>query len=316
MAQDTKIPIYLITGFLESGKTSFIKEILSEESFTSEDETLLIVCEEGLEEYEEEFLKEANTSVLYFDELDNITGDSLKAADIMRNPTRVIIEYNGMWKIEDLFKIKKPDSWELFQVVTVVDSTTFEVYLNNMRSLFMDKFSRSDLIAFNRCDESTDKGICRKTARAMSPAAQIMFENTDGSIDDGRESLTLPYDINASEISVDDTDFDMFYVDAADNPDNYVGKTIKIKGMMFKHPRLKKGEYVFGRYAMTCCADDIGLIGFIAEYEGNIMEKAWVKITAKVKKEYSALHGRENCKLCISKIEQTKKPEEELVYLN
>ena len=108
----------------------------------------------------------------------------------------------------------------------------------------MDKFSRSDLIAFNRCDESTDKGICRKTARAMSPGAQIMFENTDGSIDDGRDSLTLPYDINASEITVDDTDFDMFYVDAADNPDNYVGKTIKIKGMMFKHPRLKKGEYI------------------------------------------------------------------------
>lgn len=316
MAETEKIPIYLITGFLESGKTSFIKEILSEEGFTAEDKTLLIVCEEGMEEYEKEFLKEANTSVMYYENLDDITEASLKAADITQNPTRIIIEYNGMWKIEDLFKVKKPDTWELFQVVTVVDATNFEVYLNNMRSLFMDKFSRSDLIAFNRCDENTDKGICRKTARAMSPGAQIMFENTDGSIDDGRDSLSLPYDINASEISVDDEDFDIFYVDAVDNPEKYEGKTIKIKGMMFKHPKLKKGDYVFGRYAMTCCADDIGLIGFIAEYGGNVTEKIWVKLTAKIKIEYSPLHGRDNCKLCISKIEQAKKPEDELVYLN
>lgn len=316
MAENIKLPIYLITGFLESGKTSFIKEILSEESFTSEDKTLLIVCEEGFEEYEEEFLKEANTSVLYYETLEDITAESLKAADIMQNPTRIIIEYNGMWKIEDLFQVKKPDNWELFQVVTVVDATNFEVYLNNMRSLFMDKFSRSDLIAFNRCDENTDKGICRKTARAMSPGAQIMFENTDGSIDDGRDSLTLPYDINASEISVDDEEFDIFYVDAVDNPEKYEGKTVKIKGMMFKHSKLKKGDYVFGRYAMTCCADDIGLIGFIAEYNGNVTEKLWVRLTAKIKIEYSPLHGRNNCKLCIMKIEQAKKPEDELVYLN
>lgn len=316
MAENTKIPIYLVTGFLESGKTSFIKEILSEESFTSEDKTLLLVCEEGTEEYENEFLKEANTSILYFDDLDDITEDALKAADIMQVPTRIIIEYNGMWKIEDLFKVKKPDNWELFQVVTVVDSETFEVYLNNMRSLFSDKFSRSDLIAFNRCDENTNKAVCRKTARAMNPGTQIMFENTDGSIDDGRDLLELPYDVNSDEITVYDEDFDVFYIDAVDNPEKYLGKTIKIKGMMFKHSKLKKDDYVFGRYAMTCCADDIGLIGFLAEYNGSVTEKIWVKITAKIKIEYSPLHGRDNCKFCISKIEQTKKPEEELVYLN
>ena len=49
------IPVYLVAGFLDSGKTSFINGIL-EDGFAREDKTLLICCEEGDEEYEKKAL--------------------------------------------------------------------------------------------------------------------------------------------------------------------------------------------------------------------------------------------------------------------
>ena len=46
-----EIPVYIATGFLESGKTSFIKEILEDHEFTEGKKVLVICCEEGVEEY-------------------------------------------------------------------------------------------------------------------------------------------------------------------------------------------------------------------------------------------------------------------------
>ena len=52
--EDDRMPLFLINGFLEAGKTAFIKFTLQQDYFQSEGKTLLIVCEEGEEEYEEE----------------------------------------------------------------------------------------------------------------------------------------------------------------------------------------------------------------------------------------------------------------------
>ncbi len=46
-------PVYLFTGFLESGKTKFIQETLEDKRFCNGERTMLLVCEEGEEEYDE-----------------------------------------------------------------------------------------------------------------------------------------------------------------------------------------------------------------------------------------------------------------------
>ena len=46
-----QVPVYLFTGFLESGKTKFAQQTLEDASFNNGDRILLLVCEEGVEEY-------------------------------------------------------------------------------------------------------------------------------------------------------------------------------------------------------------------------------------------------------------------------
>ena len=47
-----EVPVYLFTGFLEAGKTKMIQETLEDEGFNDGSHILLLVCEEGLEEYD------------------------------------------------------------------------------------------------------------------------------------------------------------------------------------------------------------------------------------------------------------------------
>ena len=57
------IPVYMINGFLESGKTEFIKYTIAQPYFQSRGTTLLILCEEGEVEYEAKLLKKSRTVV-------------------------------------------------------------------------------------------------------------------------------------------------------------------------------------------------------------------------------------------------------------
>lgn len=44
-------PVFVCTGFLDSGKTTLVKETLMEQEWIEPGLTLLILCEEGEEEY-------------------------------------------------------------------------------------------------------------------------------------------------------------------------------------------------------------------------------------------------------------------------
>ena len=57
-----EVPVYLITGFLESGKTTFLQGVLGDPDFSQGERTLLIVCEEGIEEYDKKILSSANAN--------------------------------------------------------------------------------------------------------------------------------------------------------------------------------------------------------------------------------------------------------------
>ena len=310
-------PVYIITGFLDSGKTKFITEMLEDEGFSEGERTLLLCCEEGEEEYDAELLKRTNTVLVNLENMEDMSGDRLVEIDREYRPERVLIEYNSTWLLENLYAAQKPESWDLAQIIALVDSTTFEIYLKNMRKFMADGLQEADLIIFNRCTEQTTKSPYRRTVLAMNNTARIFFENTDGSMDDGVSDEDLPYDVKAPIIEIGDTQFGTFYLDALDHADRYDGKTIHVKGRAFRMKNMPKKCFVFGRHAMTCCADDIGGIGYICQCKGELpKENAWIMLTAKVEAGFSALHNRDGINLIALAINPAKPPEEELVYFN
>lgn len=312
---ELRTPIYLITGFLESGKTNLIKNMLSDEDFSQGERTLLIVCEEGEEEYEKELLRKSNTVMEVIESFEDLTENNLALMNDKYLPERIIIEYNSVWGIENLFRIKKPVEWELAQMVTLIDATTFDNYLTNMRQLMTEGPKLADLVIFNRCDENTKKSPYRRIIKGMNNTCNIIFENVDGTSDDGVGEEDLPYDMKADVIEIKDDQFGIWYIDCMEHPARYNERKIRIKGMGFRLENLPKKTYVFGRFAMTCCADDIGGIGFICRYKDKFpKEKEWFYLNAKIESAFSEIHGRAAVILVEESREPAEKPEDELVY--
>ncbi len=312
-----KMPVFVVTGFLDAGKTTFLKEILQEEGFSEEDKTLLILCEEGEEEFDEKQLAALDIDVVSVDSQEEFTPQFLEDCARFYRPECVFIEYNGMWKIDDLLGMTLPKGWFINQIVSIVDGSTFEVYMNNMRSLLMDIFSKSEMVIFNRCEPQLPLNNYRRSIRAINRRAQVIFENSDGEMIP-LELDEMPFDVHADVIEIDDVDFGLWYIDAMDHKETYDGKTVQFKGMIYKGQDLPEGYFVPGRKAMTCCADDIRFIGFICKSKNTdrLPNRRWVTVTAKVKYEYFPPYHGEGPVLYLKKAVSAQKPEDELVYFN
>lgn len=312
-----EIPVYMFMGFLESGKTTFANETLIERGFTEGEPTLLLVCEEGVEEYDDEYLKSQNIFAEYIDE-DKLNTEYLLDLQDKYNPTRVMIEYNGTWKMDKLFGIRVPRGWTVVQVITFVDSSTFDVYVANMKAMMMEQLASADMIVFNRCDENTRKAEYRRSIKAVNRRAQVIFENKDGLAEVDDEELELPYDISKPVIELEDEDFGIWYIDSCDNPDKYVGKKIVFKAMVHRPKAYGEKEFVPGRFAMTCCADDIAFIGFKCYYQGanHLTDRQWVTVTGVIDKEFYPEFEGEGPVIKATKVELAQPAEDELVYFN
>ncbi len=313
--QPKEIPVFIFMGFLESGKTKFCQETLVDRDFTDGEPSLLIVTEEGMEEYDEEQLKKRNISVVYLEEED-INTDKLLDLQDEYEPQNVFIEYNGMWQLDKLFSIRVPKGWTIVQVITLVDASTFTVYNNNMKSLMAEHIQNGDMVVFNRCTDDSDINTMRMAVKTLNRRAQIVFENVNGqaSIDQGE--LEIPYDMDADVIEIEDEDYGIFYIDASDNPEKYEGKVVKFKGQVYLPPQYKGKSFVPGRFAMTCCAEDVTFLGFKCNSmeTPNLKDREWVTVTAKIKKEFYKEFDGDGPVLYAQKIEKASKPEEEIVY--
>lgn len=284
MSED-RMPLFLINGFLEAGKTAFIRFTMQQDYFRSEGKTLLIVCEEGEEEYDEELLKDTRTAVVYVDELSKLTPDYLEELEIFYNPERVLMEWNGMW---DLNELKLPKDWDLYQQITIIDGSTLDLYLNNMKPLVGNMVRNSEMIIVNRCDEVEDLDVYRRTLKGMNPQVQVVFEDEDGEIEEISEA-DLPFDVNADVIEISPEAYGIWYIDALDRPDRYRGKIVEFTAMVLKTPEFPKNYFVPGRMAMTCCEDDMTFLGFMCKARNaRLLEtKQWVKVRARVEYEYT-----------------------------
>ncbi|MDY2699002.1 MAG: GTP-binding protein [Suilimivivens sp.] len=304
-------PVYIINGFLESGKTEFICYTLDQPYFQIKGRTLLIVCEEGEIEYEERLLKKSRTDMVVIDEEEEFNTSHLIELEKKYKPERIIIEYNGMWNFKNL---KLPFHWTIEQQITTIDASTFPMYFTNMKSLLAEMLRKSEMIIFNRCDNVEDLSSYKRNVKAINQQADIIFEDAEGEINQIFED-DLPYNLDDPILELDNEGYGIWYLDSLDNLERYIGKTVQFVGMVLKPQEFPTGYFVPGRMAMTCCAEDMAFLGFACEYDKSdkLTDKQWVKVTAKVAKEYFADYGGEGPVLKAISVEQTKAPKEEVI---
>lgn len=308
-------PVYFINGFLESGKTSFLKFTLAQDYFKIKGTTLLILCEEGEEEYDAKLLKKSKTIVEVIDEEEEFTSNKLMELEKQWKPERIIIEYNGMWSNKD---VVLPVHWNVEQQITCIDANTFETYFNNMKSMVAEMVKKSELIIFNRCDNLRDKlGGYRRNMKTINAAAAVVFEDSQGEIDEIFEE-DLPYDLKSDVIELDDNSYGIWYIDVMDHIERYEGKKLKFLANVLRPAQLPGGCFVPGRKAMTCCADDITFLGYICKYDKaeTLKDKSWVMLTATITKEYWAGYKGEGPVLTAVSVEPASAPKNEVIGMN
>ena len=281
--EDDVMPLFLINGFLEAGKTQFLQFTMEQEYFQTDGKTLLIVCEEGDTEYDEDLLKATRTSVVYVDSLEELTPERLEELELLYNPERVLMEWNGMWNQDEL---RLPKDWTVYQQVTIIDGSTLDIYMKNMKPLLGAMVRGSELIICNRCDGIEDLEGYRRTLLAMNNNAEIVFEDEEGEISQVSEA-DLPYDMSAEVIKIDPEAYGIWYIDCMDKPDRYRGKVVEFTAMVLKSPEFPKNYFVPGRMAMTCCEADMTFLGYVCKSREarNLETKQWVKVRARIEYE-------------------------------
>ncbi len=288
-----QIPVYAFTGFLDSGKTKFIQETLEDERFNAGEKTLLLVFEEGEEEYDFSTYPHKN---VYLEVLDQATVTTRELAALQKKykAERVVVELNGMQQVGDLY-MRFPESWAVAQEVMFADTTTIMAYNANMRNLVMDKLVGAQMVVFNRLPKGADVMPFHKLARAANRRIDILYDYTDGttSFDDIEDPL--PFDINAPVIEVKDEDYALWYRDVSEEPQKYDGKTVHFKAQVAMLRRDKDNMFAPGRFVMTCCVDDIQFCGIPCRYAGSkeLESRSWVMVTARITAEKHRLYKGE-----------------------
>ena len=309
--KNEQIPVYLFTGFLESGKTKMIQETLEDQNFNDGCKILLIVCEEGIEEYDPSRFWGQNVRQLLIESEADLTPDLLSEYNKKHLIDRVVIEYNGMWQLETLYAAL-PREWYVFQQLFFADASTVLSYNANMRQLVFDKLQNADTVMFNRV-EGIDRMELHKLVRGVSRRANIAYDvGNELEYDDIEDPL--PFDVNAPVVKIEDMDYALFYRDLGESLEQWDGRTVKFKGMIARNPALGKDAIIIGRHVMTCCADDITFGGLICNFKKDTTLNTgdWILLTAKIKIENHPMYQRKGPVLYAESTAFAVKPNPEL----
>ena len=284
------IPVYAFTGFLDAGKTKFIQETLCDTRFNAGERTLLLLCEEG----EEEFDVSAYPYKQVYPEIvdqETVTTQELAALAQKYRAERVVVELNGMQLVGEFYQ-KMPQDWQVAQEVMFADGTSILSYNDNLRSLVVDKLSGCEMVCFNRLPVGADIMPLHKLARALNRRVGILYEYTDGRTQFDEIEDPLPFDINAPVIEIADEDFALWYRDINEEPKKYNGKTVRFKAQVARLKKDRDGYFAPGRFVMTCCVEDIQFMGMPCKYgkAAELRARQWVMVTATVETRFHALY--------------------------
>ena len=310
--EQQEISVYMFLGFLESGKTKFIQETLEDPRMETGERTLLLICEEGEEEYEPEKFAVKNVVKVTLDSAEELNMDNLEALTKKHGVQRVVVEYNGTWLLQQFFDAM-PESWVINQIMTFFDAGTFLNYNANMRQLVFDKVQMTQMTVFNRFKGEYEKEEFHKVIRGISRRPDIVYEYIGGKAELDDIEDPLPFDVNAPVIEIEDRDFAWFYRDMAENTKSYIGKTVRFKGMAALSKKVPAGCIVLGRHIMTCCEADIAYDGFAVKTNGllkDLKTRDWLTVTAKIIYEYNSVYRAEGPVLIAEKLERAEAPEE------
>ena len=308
-----EIPVYLFTGFLESGKTKFIQETMEDTRFNNGENTLLLVCEEGEEEYDPSTYPHKCVSFESVEDPSELTAEHLEALRRKHKCSRVVVEYNGMWLLND-FYTNMPKNWVVAQEFFFADANTILTYNQNMRNLVGDKLASCELVVFNRFPAGADRMPYHQLVRTFSRRTDIAYEAPDGSVEYDDIQDPLPFDVEAPVIEVGDDAYALWYRDMAEDMDKYDGKTVRVKGLSAQRRGLASGEFIFGRNVMTCCIQDMQFAGLVARLAGQEKPapKTWLTLTAKISIRAHSVYGRRGPVLQVLSWEKAQAPEQEI----
>ncbi len=309
-----EIPVYLFTGLLESGKTTLIQEVAGEEDFLEPGTTVLVQCEEGEALFREAFLKQYGIVLIPVHAPEELNEIFWKRCEKDYRPAQILIEYNGMWELDALFGSGIPEEWFIGGIYSTVDASTAELYISNMRKNFMEPLRESNLIIFNRCDDRTDRMKFRRSLKALNPQVQIAFERKDGTMYEN-DVEEMPFDYSGDKVEIEDMDYGLWYLDAMEHPERYMGKEIVFTARYCASAKKEQKYFVPGRHIMTCCEDDIQFLGFLCYFQGEMPFKHgdWVHVTAAFDYGECKMYDEEGPILHLVHIEEGAKPEQELV---
>ncbi len=306
--------VYFVNGFLESGKTTFIKELIGRESFRISGKTLILLCEEGDLEYDDEELAEANAILEFIEEEKDFNEDTIAALEKKHTPERIIVEYNGMW---DRKNLEFPWYWDDIMEIAVFDASTFKLYSDNLRSLLAEQVRRAELILFYKADEVREKlASYVRNIKAINMGAAFVFRG-------GKEDIILdpdehlPYDIDADELFLDDEGFAVLSIDSLQRCEVYEGKKVHFTACVYKMKDGSDLEFIAGRMIMTCCEADMSIVGFICGYPKayELDDREWVEISGILKVRFDDEMKR-NIPVCrVTELKEIDKPDKEIISL-
>lgn len=308
------LPVYVIDGLLESGKTTFIKDTIAGDDFYKKGKTLILACEQGEVEYEEEFLKKYNSEVVYFEDQSEFSVLKLQELVIDKMPSRIVIELNGMW---DLKLIQFPEFFKVYQMINFINFQTFPIYFANMRQQFLDVIKQSDVVVFINVNGELDKlAPYSSSFKLTNGNAQFMEMDKEGRLQDAFE-IELPYDIDAPVINIKDEDYGIWYIDTFDHRDKYIDKIVEFNCMAVLSKSLPKKTFIAGRLAMTCCSNDIQLYGHLAIDNATfaIKDRMWLHIKAKITSKWSEEYQEDELVLVPESIEKIKEIKDPVLNL-
>ena len=311
MNNQRDVPVYLFTGFLEAGKTKFIQETLEDKRFCNGERTLLLVCEEGEEEYAPDQFADRSVMIRTIESPEEMTVENLSRMLIQTNAERVVVEYNGMWLL-DLLYSAMPENWMVYQEFMFADATTFLSYNSNMRQLVYDKLKSCELVVFNRFRPDMDKLAFHKIVRGASRRSDIAYEYPGGKVEYDDIQDPLPFDLEAPVVEIGDDDYAVWYRDMSEEPKKYEGKTVRFRCRALQRKKLPPHTFVVGRHVMTCCVEDIQFAGLVCQKDdvSDIVDDSWMTLTAEIHFKFSRAYGKKGPVLTYLSHEPCEAPEQ------
>ncbi len=305
-----EIPLFILNGFLESGKTSIIKDIIENNENYQNHSTVVIACEQGEVEYDSNWCDTYGVHVEYIEDQAEFTPEFMRNLDSVFRADQYVIEYNSFF---DFDSQEFPKNMVIYQQITMIDSTTFGVMFNNMRKIFQTMVKDSSLVIFNRCDGVKDLAQYRRWIRGLNQQTQIAFEGANGRLTAMLDE-DLPYDLSKDLIVLEEDMYPIWYMEVFDNYSKYMNKTFKFKAFVRD---ITKKTFVLGRQVMTCCAEDIQFLGYevINDTKTKVKIDDCIYIECKVEQHYSDLAKEEVIMLRALNISILKKEKENVLTM-